>query len=660
VSSQDFVADLNDQINAINKVRKAVNERGRSGNYYHDSPEDSKTNLDLSSSPMELTKESDFSYPTSRKLMQMQELPTLSQGDLKGIIKSGINKDTVTGEKVNHFLHALCGFWFSRFMTSKYANTELLLDSFRERVKKTFYYKTKGIVSLPTPTPPPDNSKLSEEQQILQNLKTELDKLKKDYIEDLKENNIKGTIDDLHKWVNNESGYGFDSELERSLREKMSELINNSVLKNEKPSWEQKQSILSGTSESNEENEANEKNEDKTFQAEDYLNEALAYWDRPHNINRLIKPKDHHPFRKCFMNPSHFFNFEKKVVVGKINSQSRYGDVNHQEGGEMLSLNISEDFLMNTQRDQGSNQDFSSDLGTGLTLLALPLLAISGIVATTSIATSGLFRSFSRSFFMKNQVGTGLTLLAFTGLLGNIKYNYKSYEGTGKRKLLSIRLSKGVELRAEHTPITLTLDNYHECLVIKPRFSAFESHTDKYKHIWEDVNPVILSMYKEMGMFLCTPGENKNITENYYYIYPNYPVNSITMDTSDHKNKPFVISLRGKKEYKKFTHDLSCYVAQTTIEATEGVPCRETRGKYEYLLSKNLEFASDLRQGFEVPKLFHLTGDTPGIHSVYVEEEDRDIRTNAGMFARFMNWFSEQSLFDQEIEAFVNNESSED
>ena len=140
-------------------------------------------------------------------------------------------------------------------------------------------------------------------------------------------------------------------------------------------------------------------------------------------------------------------------------------------------------------------------------------------------------------------------------------------------------------------------------MVIKPRFSAFEDgHSENYKHIWNTENQAIKSIYRKMGILLCAPGDKPSITEDYYFIFPNNNMNGITIDPRHPSNKPFTISLRGKREYHKFKSNLNCYAAKNVEYEKTQTECRDTRGDYEYLLSKYIEFSDELKKRFYYSK----------------------------------------------------------
>ena len=647
-AQQSFVNDLNKQIKLINNKRKTTREMYQRRRKYHYQRSTQKEEKPLEMEEM-FQREHHNSRVVANKIKNLSELPFLDADALEEIIKSDINDNTIRDQKTGSFLHALCGFWFESFFSNRYTNEELLQEGLRNAVKQSFYYKIRGI------------SKLHHERDniLMQNFIASVEEMKKNYDEYLSDQNLKGNIDDLHKWADNEQGYGFDSPFDQKLRDRFQSISNETPLSGTKPSWVDK----------------DENTPQHTFKTQDYLDEAIyaAKRIRTRFDHTLIRKRDNHPYRKCIMNPSHFFGMEKKTIIGKVSNSMKYGPADGG-GGEITTLNVSEAFLMNTQRDQGANQQF--ELGSTLVALSLPLLAYSlfgGLFpAVGKLAHLGrdaikgpvVLGSRIRGIFKSNgnsilPVATG-TVLALEGIKGG--YSYRTYEGAGKRRWLSVQVIETVALNSEHSRFQIGLKNYHECLVIRPRFSAFESHTDKYDHIWEEKNQVLRSIYEKTGILLCTQGKepNRYILEDYYYIYPNYSINGITVDPKSQRNKPFTISLRGTKEYQRFLHNLSCHVSETTEPTKKKMDCRDTRGKYENLFLKNIEFANNLRKGFDTPKMFHLTSDLPGVHSPYKEPEDRKPRVNTRAVHKIINWFSEFQFMDMDLEKVVRKEEPVD
>ena len=653
-----FIGSLNkhiDTLNATNEnLRNFWKNKFNQRNYMlpHDiepepepEPEVSPTAMRDSFKEHSRSFSSDFSKSLVLKLKDMPKLNTLIISDLEDIITLGINNNTINNSKVGSFLHSLCGFWFSEFLSneSQYVTPELLLDGFKQSVKNTFYYKLRGV------TRPNEE----DSDDVMQSLRTELNEWEESYNNHLKEQNLTGQIDDLHKWANNQNDYRFNLQLPQNLYDKFHSLSQEAIFKNNTPSWVRKSIISSWLTDwfTDDDDENDNENTDKQFHLKHYLAEATKTLNTsPSSFSHIPRfTTDNHPIRKCIMNPTHFFGFEKKTIVGKL-ARKRY-----EEQGVQTTLTISEDFLMNTQRDQGGNQQTELNLSSTLSLLAIPLIAI-GVAATGGLGLAGLIPAISSIGSLALTGAAAGTLIGFSGILGGANYSYRTYEGTGKRRLISLRVSEGVELISETTPITMHLENYHECLIIRPRFSAFEPDTKKYEHIWNTDNQAIKSIYKKLGILLCAKGKTpgKTITEEYHYIYPKYPINGITMDPSSHRNKPFAISLRGGKAYKKFIHNLSCYVTENKNQLAEKRECRDTRAKYEYLLRKNIEFAKNLKTGFNTPKMFHLTGESPGVYSRYTVA-DREIGDTTWS-DDLLNYMSNMEWLDKEVENIVRDD----
>ena len=368
---------------------------------------------------------------------------------------------------------------------------------------------------------------------------------------------------------------------------------------------------------------------------------------------------DRHPVRKCINNPSHFFGFEKKIIAGQIGTGIQHSN------GEMTRFIVSEDFMMNTQRDQGANQDTSTSIGSNMTLIALPLIFAGGAAVVWMgrfLANSARFGSFFGKVFKKDSSFIDFTkhhLLSATGITAllavpSASWNYKSYEGSGKRRLLSYRVSEQVELVADHIMAQIPLKKYHTCLVIRPRFSAFEPYNDKYEHIWQNTNKVVRSIYQSIGMLLCNEGkDNAFLTEDYYYIYPNYDINSLSMDPRNHRNRPFTITLRGKSEYQKFTRDLSCWITKNTENLKHNTHCRNTETPYDYLFAKRIELVRELRFRIQHPQTLSPDHKSPRVYTplIFLHRKALFRMTHPVTPPSSIGWQSD-SFMDADIEQF--------
>ena len=676
VSSESFLEHINTQRQILNNLTK-------------------KNELKLSSSSSKLkafngplNEESKSSMDFSKTLQKISGLDSnVTQDDLKRIIRrDNIMKGGNNDPKTSAFLHSLCGFWFENFLSQKYINPQLISASFRNAVKNTVYYKIRGVDPVSEENEQNCNNwgSNSIDPENMTDIDTNcfLYKMKEQYEQSFSDRVSFGYIDNLHKWTGDK---WTETERENNKHFEYEKYISHRLAeKASKPALDKDVGPVSF----GDKNSVNSVNS----VVESYLNETSKAVE---NLKRNHKPwvwskdlrkksEDYHPVRKCLLNPSHFFGFEKKIIVGKID-----GIGSEYDGGESLTLDIREDFLMNTQRDTGANQQFGTALDTNfLELLTLPLLAIGGL-GFLGIKAVGLSAKFVNGITeplrnkLRRQAGTPgsrlremighsmgtrtlpmavLSVLGLTAISAKADYSYRAYEGVGRRKLRSIRVSEGVELKVDHKKINIALANHRECLVIRPRLSAFQSppeEGDRYKHIWHDKNKTAISMYEKMGLLLCAKSDRSHIIEDYYYIYSNLPINSIATDPSSHRNKPFTVSIRGQKEYQKFKNSLNCYVAKTTVEAEDKRNCRDFRGEYEYLGGKYLEFAKNLRKGFNIPKMFHQTLDSPGVHSIYkVEDRDHRDTSNNGafedLFYKFMRLGG--SHFSADLEQYLKKD----
>ena len=659
ITQSRFLEDLNHQIAIINKVKediKLAEQNRRKGRFSILKTGRLQKQEPVHSMSEVFQKESESSWGFANKLKDMPALTQLEPEDLENIIKlasTNLEYDNkgiidITDNKTGAFLHSLCGFWFKDFVSQKYSSMELLKDGLRKVIKESFHYQAR-VFSTPfsdnedrkTDNKADDSGPQNIQEQITENLdhilqySTEddetlstLKKFKTDFTNTVQNRHKIGAIDDFHetknllKWANEETNFS-TSDFDLSLEESLEKILKETPFHYHSPSWSNQTEVA---------------HQEELFKAKSYLQEAVvAKQHSEHGNSALRKRQDEHPFRKCISNPSHFFGLEKKVIVGKMGKNLAYSE----GGGQITRLNITESFLMNTQRDQGSNQGFNTSLSSG----DLAILSSGAILGILGVATS-----------LPPLLATATGLIAFNGLLkAGMGYDWKVYEGTGKRRWFSIAVVEGVELISERTPISIPLEKYHECLVIRPRFNAFELDSNKYEPIWNIENQAIRAIYEKTGILLCTEGKAPHtIQEDYYYIYPDHPINAISSDARGHRNRPFAISLRGKTAYHRFKDSISCEVAETTEPIKKDMECRDTRGHYENLFSKHIEFADNLEKGFETPKLFHLTGDFPGVYSPYVEKPDRDIKDDQRWYHRVTNFFAR--YMDLDLEKIIHKE----
>ncbi len=592
---------------------------------------------------------------------KMNNLPvgkTLTTQNLQEVIHSNWQSpETLTTPQIT-FMHALCGFWFENFYTNQYIKAPLLEDAFKNTIKQTLYYKLRGIA-------PPSKTTDTAQTNMLQvdDMHQAIEELENLYTQNLIDMNMKGSIDDVHNWVTHqEEAYNTQSPFHQQLREKFNYLSHKSPFVSH-ALFGQKNTFLANVTDWFKGKNNTVSNAQNDFQLTAFLKEAQQHI--PLNrmgITTAMLIDRTHPVQKCLRNPTHFFNFEKKIIVGQAGNHIQYIQ------GEQTRWVVAEEFLMNTQRDQGSNQDTSLSIGAALNILALPLMFTGVGLASTFIrslatASAGRFAAF-KGIRTRNTLLGAFGMASLLTIPSSTSYNYRTYSGTGKRRLLSYQINEQINLLADHIVVNIPLKKYHECLVVRPRDSAFESYQDTYEHIWSVKNKIVRVLYEQMGVLLCAEGTNPhfNITEDYYFIYPDYDINSITMDPRNYRNKPFMVNIRGQNEYTKLMKDLSCYLTKNTSALRKDTHCRDPQLEYNYMFNKGIEFAKNLRVGFDVPKLFHTTKPAPGVYSPPLHKtKDQPLRTtDTNMISSYLNWLSARKLMDADIEEFVRNTPPDD
>ena len=90
-------------------------------------------------------KEYKSSRALANKINSMPHLTTLSAGDIESIIKNNTGNMDIGDHKTGSFLHALCGFWFKDFQSSKYSSLDLIEDGLRQTIKESVHYQTQML-----------------------------------------------------------------------------------------------------------------------------------------------------------------------------------------------------------------------------------------------------------------------------------------------------------------------------------------------------------------------------------------------------------------------------------------------------------------------------------------------------------------------------------
>ena len=234
---------------------------------------------------------------------------------------------------------------------------------------------------------------------------------------------------------------------------------------------------------------------------------------------------DFPPLKTCLRNPYEFFKFENKMVVHEIAK-----DNPKYESGYLKNLAVSVNHSIGSYLHWSAQRQRSIYAGIKSNLNLFSFLRI------TPSADFGINQSAS------------------------------SNESNSGRRAIDDRVGESLFLLAGTANITVGVTKFQKCLVIKPRPNAFTANFEKgeptlYEGVWhesiknKDFKKVIIS---RPGLILCNPIEHREernaekITESYYYIsHQGDAQNSQFLNLYDLANRPFLMVLRGRKEFLK-------------------------------------------------------------------------------------------------------------
>lgn len=262
--------------------------------------------------------------------------------------------------------------------------------------------------------------------------------------------------------------------------------------------------------------------------------DIINYWK---NIKMQEKGN---PVKACLNNPYEFFHFESKMFVGDIS------DVRYLRG-------LMQHFSINGSFSIGSYLNWGSERKTAM---GMKLGVRGGAMA---------FLVQERMTFWKKLV----SLLSFDS---DVNIGISTGESNAVRRSVDTRLANSSFLVASEAGFEVDVTHFKRCLVIKPRPNAFtaeygeEGLPEPYdeEDVWpqsfhgKDFKKIALA---RPGLMICNPlrvkEENpETIKEDYYYISQS----NVRTETAhllnlyDIANRPFVIVLRGRKEFMKYSH----------------------------------------------------------------------------------------------------------
>ena len=325
--------------------------------------------------------------------------------------------------------------------------------------------------------------------------------------------------------------------------------------------------------------------------------------------------------KTCLNNPYDFFQFENKMVVHELSKKE-----NKYLGGFLETFNVAANYsigtYMNWTAQRGRNLSVSNDTSVGLSQLVTGFFGITG------------------------KFGFGQPI--------------SSNESNSGRRAIDNRTGESVYFTVGSTKFQIGVKKFQNCLVIKPRPNSFikaprDGEMKSYKQrVWsQSANELKKIIVSRPGLILCNPVEDrgdkepKYITESYYYISQLMDAtNSQFLNLYDLANRPFMLILRGRKEFVKLYH-----ILKMTLDGDNGVI--EENGGIN-LMPENMiiEYPFPVEEAVGLNLMireFNETGFSPGIyHYPYDSDESLDIwfanKEHKNNFV--MEKLSEHNLFD--------------
>ncbi|MCZ0933113.1 MAG: hypothetical protein OXJ52_08175, partial [Oligoflexia bacterium] len=325
------------------------------------------------------------------------------------------------------------------------------------------------------------------------------------------------------------------------------------------------------------------------------------------------------PLRACLNDPYDFFQFENKMVVHELSKQN-----NKYLGGFLETLNVAANFSI------GSYMNWTAQRGR-------------------SLSAGGDFSGGSPRTWV----------LSMTGKLG-LSQSMSSNESNSDRRAIDNRTGESVYFNVGNAKFQIGVKKFQNCLVVKPRPNSFmkaprAGEMKPYKgKIWsQSASALKKIIVSRPGLILCNPIEDrgdkdpKYITENYYYFSQMMNSdNSQFLNLHDLANRPFMLILRGRKEFVKMYH-----ILKMTIEGDNGV-IEENGGSNRPPENMFIEYPFPVEEAVGLNltiREFNETGFSPGIyHYPYDSDESLDVwfanKKHENSF--FMEELSEHNLFD--------------
>ena len=303
------------------------------------------------------------------------------------------------------------------------------------------------------------------------------------------------------------------------------------------------------------------------------------------------------PLQTCLNDPYNFFQIENKMVIHELSKKE-----NTYLGGFLETFNVAANYSIGSYMNWTAQRGRSISASSDISLNTLPL----GSILNMTLGKLGVSQSMS------------------------------SNESNSSRRAIDNRTGESVYLTVGSAKFEIGVKKFQNCLIVKPRPTSFnsapkEGELNLYKRIWSKtatrLKQIIVS---RPGLMICNPVEDRSnrepkyITEDYYYISQVIdPGNSQFLNLYDLANRPFVLILRGRKEFVKLYH-----ILKMTIEGDDGnieengginLPPENMFIEYPFSVEEAVGLNLTIRE-------FNQTGFSPGIYH-YPYDSDNYLNT---------------------------------
>ena len=547
-------------------------------------------------------------------------IPDMTASALTNVVKGGVHASTLNNPEVMTFLHSLCGFWFDKFY-EKYVEKDQI-DIIHDKHMDHFQYYKSTLQYF-------------TEEGLLEQYKDLYQALKQYHLEPLKLNPDAQSI-----FIKGESPFVvLENEEVVGLWEGLGHLLAEFGI----DMWN-----YFSSSEEQDDEPVEEPRLDTVVESlykSHYRTEELARIIQMASVGagtmgghgsvnaaHSIMERHRHPYFKCMANPLIFFHVEKKIIVGDIGS--RYSDLIY-EYGRTASVNTQIAFDYAYSATWNMSRSFSTSIGSGFA--ALGFLGGDG---------------FGK---LVNPISYVSPVFSFAGIDFKSQWSTSKSASEQNRRQSSLRFSnEALYLHTHQSAISIRLKNFRHCLIVRAKNLAFDGY-DK-DMIWRNnlkENFIHQIPYIKSGLLICSEdidAENREdpfyITEDYFYLYQTRPGDSQFFNLFSYRNRPFVLSVRGKTEMEKLS-----FLIQSFVEAdkVEGIEDYDPFGLMTNPYNTVSKPAEGTQKAIEKAKVWDKTGFYPGVYSVAFDNEHYFFRDpekrDPGILERVGKWFEKNNPF---------------